>query len=147
MIIILIAAAFAIIGTIVFHAVKEDAAYSSIKKFIAYCGALSPMIALLFVLIWTDFIELDEYKYIKEQAVIINQEVISAKLDNNVPNEVIEKVEKHNKLCERHYELFQSSIKWSVLGKFRKSALEYRIEIPDTTVIDTTEYKLVPKGE
>ena len=164
MINIIIAVIFVIIGIIIFNAVKEGAAYSGVKKFFAVLGALSPIIAILYVLFWENIMVLNDYKYIREEAAIINQEIKSARLDNNIPSEVIEKAEKHNKNCKQHYDKFQSSLKWSLLGKFRKSTLEYQVDIPQenvqetivttdevptyqTTIINGTEYELVPKGE
>lgn len=72
---------------------------------------------------------------------------------------MIDRIEKHNNACEAHYELYQETKKWCLLGK-DNSALDLKIEIPQnaninaettetptyqTTVIDGTEYKLVPK--
>ena len=131
MIPIIIAIAFSVIGSILFHIVKNGAQYSNVKKAVAIFCALSLPIALIGLLFWTVEIELGEYNYIKEQNVVINQEIQTARLDKYVSPELIEKVDKYNNLCERHYEDYQASYKLSILGKFRKSALDYELTIPE----------------
>lgn len=131
MIPIIIAIVFSVIGSILFHIVKNGAQYSNVKYAVALFCALSPPIALIGLLFWTVDIELGEYNYIMEQNVVINKEILTARLDKYVSPELIEKVDKYNNLCERHFEVYQASYKWSILGKFRKSALDYELSFTE----------------
>lgn len=135
MIPIIIAIIIAAIGLIVFPIVKGKASYSGFFYFIAMICALSPMLALLFLVAYADLVELSEYKHIKENSLTIRQSITEMKIDGEYSEEIIEKAETHNSLCERHYDTYQKNIKWSVLGKFRESALDYKVDIPKTSEI------------
>ena len=172
MIPILIAIACTILGIIIFNAVKEDAAYSCGKKLIATIGAISPILSLIGLLGYSNVIVTPQYKNIKEQNIVLNQKLTTARVDNSITNELIDEAEKYNKLCEHYYDTYQSNIKWSIFGRFEKNALEYKVTIPEniemhnskpsessiqgeaittevttnqTTIINGTEYELVPK--
>ena len=93
------------------------------------------MLALLFLVAYADLVELSEYKHIKENNLTIRQSITEMKIDGEYSEEIIEKAETHNSLCERHYDTYQKNIKWSVLGKFRESALDYKVDIPKTSEI------------
>ena len=135
MIPIIIAIIIAAIGLIVFPIVKDKASYSDFFIYFTMICAFSPMLALVFLLLFVDFVELGEYKVIKENNLTIHQSIIEMKIDNEYSEEIIEKAEKHNVQCENYYDTFQKNIKWSVLGKFRKSALDYKVDIPKTSEI------------
>lgn len=100
------------------------------------------------------------YRNLQNNKVSITQDFLLTQQNNNtVSAELIDRIEKHNKDCEAHYELYQETRKWFLLGK-GDSALDLKIEIPQhenintettetptyqTTVIDGSEYELVPK--
>ena len=107
MIPILIAIIFVVIGMVIFYIVKDGAAYNSIKKFIATICALSPIIALCGLLLYAVHIELAEYKFIKDTNLIIRESITEMKLEGAYNEEIIEEAEKHNTLCESHYETYQ----------------------------------------
>lgn len=144
MIILIILIIFSLIGIILFKILEDKASYGGVAKFFAYLGILSPILSSIFLLLWINM-ELSAFRYIKENKVNLYQDIIIMQQNNTINDEIIERAEKHNKNCEAHYEEFQKTIAWSLLGKFRESALNYKVEVPkmtengDTSEITTTQ--------
>lgn len=165
MIPIMIAIGVSVIGIILFNIVKEGAAHNNVKKFFASLFALVPIISIIILLMWISYIELGDYQRLKDNKNTITQEILTGQLNNNLSTETLKRADIHNKECEVHFNKYQKNIMWSVLGKFRKSALYFKIELPQTgemseievstsqineptyqtTIINGKEYELVPK--
>lgn len=129
MITLAILGGISIFGIILFIALKEEAKWGGAARCFACIGLLLPFIMVSAGLMISNFVT-REWQLLKENRTAIQQDIIIAQQSGVVTDDLVEKIAAHNKHCDRYYEDYQSSVKYSFIAKSRTSALDFKLEQP-----------------